>query len=191
MELLITKLESLVKTWNREDETITKAVFDDLNKDGVYFLQSDGSYVYIGKKWATGTTPQEEEVVHPSNGTAKIVSGDSMTIEVYKDSTLSTTEMLPAVKNRIMTNTLLNVIDSLKNIYVNEKGIRSVSEIFYRLKMAEYLYAVAGKNAKNIKWYAPTNDISNKDKFLATNGCYTFTMGTDANKCEFICGMIN
>jgi hypothetical protein len=37
MENLIIQLESLVKAWNRQEDTSTKKVFNDLTKDAVYF----------------------------------------------------------------------------------------------------------------------------------------------------------
>ncbi|MDR2812336.1 MAG: hypothetical protein LBB05_00880 [Puniceicoccales bacterium] len=183
MENLIINLESLVKAWNREDEVGTKRIFDDLNKDGVYFLQNDGSYIYQGTKEAVPQT------AYPRDGTVKIIAGDATTYETCKDGSVASTETKATsetVRNRIITNELLSVIDSLKNVYLNGAAIKSVGEVYYRLQMAEYVYAMAGKEAKNIYWHSPSGT-----EFLKTNGCYTFTMGSESNEAKFICGMVN
>ncbi|MDR0418324.1 MAG: hypothetical protein LBH08_02735 [Puniceicoccales bacterium] len=177
MAHLIIALEELIKKWNRDDESVTRKVFDEMNPDGTFFLQSDGSYQL-----------QDNDVAMPKNGTVKIVAGDNTTINVYVDGAISSTTTSATIKNRLVTNELIGVVDSLKNIYVNGPLFNGVSEIYYRLKMAEYLYSVVGKTIKNVVWHAPTNVPSDQIRraFLASQGCYTFTM--DNTSQVFICG---
>ncbi|MDR2372239.1 MAG: hypothetical protein LBD60_03780, partial [Puniceicoccales bacterium] len=177
MMQLIKQLENVVTGWNRQDAGSTKKIFNELNKDGVYFLQSDNSYVYNG-----AAVPQ---TAYPRDGTVKTIAGETTTYEICKDGSVASTETkktADTVRNRIITNELLSVIDALKNVYLNGMAIRKVGEVYYRLQMAEYVYAMAGKEAKNVTWSA-----SSGTKFLKNNGCYTFRMG-DA---DFICGIQN
>ncbi|MDR2667201.1 MAG: hypothetical protein LBB34_03805, partial [Holosporales bacterium] len=179
MAHLIIALEDLVQKWNREDEGATRTIFESMNPDGTFFLQSDGTYQL-----------QAKDVAMPKNGTVKSVSGDMTTVNVYVDGAISSTTSSATIKNRIVTNELLSVVDSLKNIYVNGPLFRNVAEIYHRLKMAEYLYSVVGETIKNVVWHAPTNDLIDQTNrtFLASQGCYTFTMGDTAQ--VFVCGLL-
>jgi hypothetical protein len=188
MQVLINTLEDLVQAWNRQDGTTQKKVFDGMNPDGVYFSVGDGEYVYQGEK--------VEQDQYPKEGIVKTVTGEGSLFETCQGGAVKEAVRKPTVKNRIMTNELLSVIDSLKSIYVNGDAIANVSEIFYQLQMAEYVYAVAGKEAKGVKWHKPSRAYTDGDKFLGKNGCYTFKMagrGTGPNGREedawFICGV--
>ncbi|MDR1366746.1 MAG: hypothetical protein LBJ13_02440 [Puniceicoccales bacterium] len=177
MAYLIITLEDLVKKWNRDDEGAMRTVIEAMNPDGTFFLQSDSSYQL-----------QAQDAAMPKDGTVKIIAGESTTINVYVDGAISSTTTSATVKNRLVTNELLDVVDSLKNIYVNGPLFRSVSEIYYRLKMAEYLHSIVGKTIKNVVWHSPTNDLVDQTNrtFLASQGCYTFTMGDNSQ--VFLCG---
>jgi hypothetical protein len=189
MELLIKRLEDLVVGWNREDESMKRRLFEGMNPDGVYFAEGEGEYVYQGES--------VDKSRYPKEGKVKTVNGEESTIEICKGGSIASATTQKTVKNRIMSNELLSVIDSLKSIYVNGDAIANVSEVYYRLQMVEYIYAVAGEKAKGITWHSPTNLVSDGDKFLGKNGCYSFRMeGTDASgsleeDSWYICGMMN
>ncbi|MDR1590607.1 MAG: hypothetical protein LBR92_01245 [Puniceicoccales bacterium] len=182
METLITKLEALVKAWNRSDEETTKKVFNEMNQDGVYILQSDNSYLFMGTK-DTFKGP------FPHAGMVKTIAGAITTYETYAEGSITTTETkstVDTVRNRLITNELLGAIDSLKTVYLNGKSIQSIGEVYYRLQMAEYISAMAGGSYQNLAWHSPTGS-----GFLKNNGCYTFTMGSGTNEAKFICGIMN
>jgi hypothetical protein len=181
MENLIAQLEGLVKAWNRQDEDSTKKVFNEMNQDGVYILQNDGSYTYQGTKEAFKNPPQQ--------GKTKTIAGEITTFETYENGTVAATETrktIDTVRNRILTNELLSIVDSLKSVYLNGRTIKSVGEIYYRVQMAEYIHAMVGDKIRNEAWHGVTGS-----NFLKSNGCYTFTMGNAENESYFLCGIQN
>ena len=176
---LIKDLEAKVKIWNREDETIYKSVFDSMNKNGTYMLQEDGSYVF-----------QESVQLPLKNGTIKEVNDDWTTIKVYKDETIVSEQRIETVRNRIMTNEVLAVIDELKDIYVNSDAYFISKESYYRLQMAEYIYGIVGNEMSELTWHAPTNG-TDSSLLLSTQGCYTFRLDSKNHSGYYICGMVN
>jgi hypothetical protein len=80
--------------------------------------------------------------LHPilKDGIVKILSVDATTANVSVDAAISSTTTSVTIKNLIVTNERRRVIDTLKNFCINGPLFRNISEIYYCLKMAEYLY---------------------------------------------------
>jgi hypothetical protein len=178
MKTLINQLETLVKSWNRSDEAATQKVFQEMNKDGVYFSQG-ANYVYQGESMDKSRYPRE--------GTVKTIAGDTTTFETCSEGNVTATETkatMDTVRHRILTNELLDVIDELKSLYVNSEAIAKVSETKNQLQMAECYHAVVGTAGQNKIWHAPVSTLA-AGKFLRNDGCYTFQVGTQ----NYICGM--
>jgi hypothetical protein len=178
MKTLINQLETLVKSWNRSDEATTQKVFQEMNKDGVYFLQG-ADYVYQGTS--------VDKSCYPREGKVKTIAGDTTTLETCSEGSVTETETkatVNTVRHRILTNELLDVIDELRSLYINSEAIAKVSETKNQLQMAECYHAIVGTAGRNNTWHAPDSTLEN-GKFLRNDGCYTFQVETQ----YYICGM--
>lgn len=181
---LIVALENLLQTWNREDESVYLSVISSLNPRGVFLLE-DGVFV----KQTSNTAPK--------TGTVKTITDSTTTITVYKDGAVESSSIVPTVEVKILTNELIAALDQLKDIYANDDAYVYSKESYYRLQMAEYLYATAGNKIKDLKWHSLVSNGEETSKAIATGtirkntGCYTFKLENTDQSVSYICGYVD